>query len=244
MWTKKNGEQICVRESARVVLDDDGKVIYYEGMIEDITARIVAEDELKRNLERLEKAIEQTVSAMAKMIETRDPYTAGHQQRVAVLAVAIAEEMGLRDADIMALQMAAAIHDVGKIYVPAEILSRPGQLSETEFNLIKAHPQIGFQILKPIEFPWPVAEIVLQHHESLNGAGYPQQLSGDQIMMTARILRVADVVEAMVSHRPYRPARTLEATLDEIVKYQGILYDVDAVTACVRLFREKNFKFQ
>ena len=200
-------------------------------------------EERKENLAKLRKALGGTIQVLVAAVETRDPYTAGHQQRVAHLARAIAQEMGLSLGQIEGIRMAGAIHDIGKIAVPAEILSKPGKITETEFGIIKTHPQVGYDILKGIEFPWPVAKIVLQHQERLDGSGYPAGLKGDEIILEARILAVADVVEAMASHRPYRPALGIDRALEEISKNRGILYDADVVDACVRLFREKGFKF-
>ena len=200
-------------------------------------------EERKENLAKLRKALGGTIQVLVAAVETRDPYTAGHQQRVTHLARAIASEMGLSLGQIEGIRMAGAIHDIGKIAVPAEILSKPGKITETEFGIIKTHPQVGYDILKGIEFPWPVAKIVLQHQERLDGSGYPAGLKGDEIILEARILAVADVVEAMASHRPYRPALGIDRALEEISKNRGILYDADVVDACVRLFREKGFKF-
>ncbi|RKX70821.1 hypothetical protein DRP53_03725 [candidate division WOR-3 bacterium] len=209
----------------------------------DVTQRKKAEEDLQRSLAKLEQTINNTLEAMAKVLEARDPYTAGHQNRVAKLAKAIAEEMGLSRDQIQGLFTAAMIHDIGKIYVPAEILTRPKTLSESEFALIQTHPNIGYEILKTIDFPWPVAEIVLQHHERWNGSGYPQGLKDTDIMIEARILAVADVVEAMSSHRPYRPAKGLEATLEEISQKKGILYDPEVVDACLKVIKKRDFKF-
>jgi len=242
IWKRKNGKEIYVSESARAVFDDKGRPVYYEGMVIDITQRKNTEEELKQNFDKLKKTIEGTVYAMAKIVEVRDPYTAGHQQRVAALSEAIAREMGLDDNEILGLRLASLIHDVGKIYVPAEILSRPTKLSKMEFALIEKHPELGYEILKKtIEFPWPVAEIILQHHERLNGSGYPKGLKSKDILLQAKILAVADVVEAMCSHRPYRPARTLEMTLDEIAHNRGILYDRKVVEICLKLFKNKKY---
>jgi putative nucleotidyltransferase with HDIG domain len=177
-------------------------------------------------------------------VERRDPYTAGHQHRVANLAAAIANEIGLSEEQIDGVRMASVIHDLGKIHVPAEILSRPGRLTENEFSIIKTHPQTGYDILKTEEFPWPVAQIVLQHHERMDGSGYPSSLSGEEILLEARILAVADVVEAMASHRPYRPALGIDKALEEISKNKGVLYDAKVADACLRLFTEKGFKFE
>ena len=175
---------------------------------------------------------------MGTASEARDPYTAGHQKRVADLACAIATEMGLPDDKIEGLLMAGSIHDIGKISIPAEILSKPSTLTNIEFSLIKEHP-IGYDLLKNVESPWPLAEIVYQHHERMNGSGYPRNLKGDEIIMEARIMAVADVVEAMASHRPYRPAMGIEAALEEIGKNKGILYDNSVADACLKLFRRK-----
>jgi putative nucleotidyltransferase with HDIG domain len=194
-------------------------------------------------LSNLQKAMKGIVEAMGLTIETRDPYTAGHQRRVAELALAIAREMNLSDKQCEGMQMAGIIHDIGKIAVPAEILAKPTRLTEPEFTIIKTHPEVGYNILKNIEFPWPIAAIVHQHHERLNGRGYPQGLSGDDILVESRIIAVADVVEAMASHRPYRPALGIDAALQEIEKTAGVMYDVDAVHACLTLFKENRFEF-
>ena len=195
----------------------------------------------KQSAELLSKGLEDTVLVIATMVEMRDPYTSGHQQRVADLAVAIAREMGLPEEQIRGIHLAGVIHDLGKIQVPAEILSKPGRLSPAEFELIKNHPQTGYEVLKDIKFPWPIAQIVLQHHERLDGSGYPQGLKGDQIMLEARILIVADVVEAMSSHRPYRPGLGLSHALEELRRNRGRFYDPDVVDACLRLFEEHRY---
>lgn len=190
----------------------------------------------------LNRALEGTIRAMALAVESRDPYTAGHQQRVAELARAIAEEMELSTEEVQTVHYAGIIHDLGKLSVPAEILSKPTRLTAAEFELIKAHPGTGSEILKTVEFPWPLAKIVLEHHERMDGSGYPLGLSGDAIRMEARILAVADTIEAMASHRPYRPALGIETSLAEIAEKRGTLYDADVVNACVRLFREKGYQ--
>ena len=182
--------------------------------------------------------MEGTIHTIAATVEARDPYTAGHQTRVANLAAAIAQEMKLTDDQIEGIRMAGIIHDLGKINIPAEILSKPGKLSKLEFSLIKTHPQNGFDLLKEIEFPWPIAEMVLQHHEKMDGSGYPQGLKGDEIMIEARILDVADIVEAMSSHRPYRPAHGIEKALAQIKQDKGTLLDPDVVNACLKIFKE------
>jgi len=190
---------------------------------------------------QLREAMEGIIRAMSLTIESRDPYTSGHQQRVARLAAAMAREMGFSREQIQGAYLGGMIHDIGKISVPAEILSKPGRLSDIEFSLIRSHAQVGYDILKEIEFPWPIADMVHQHHERMDGSGYPRGLSGEDILLEARILGIADVVEAMASHRPYRPALGIEAALEEISRNAGKLYDPEAAKACLRLFREKGF---
>lgn len=190
---------------------------------------------------KLERALADTIQAIATTIEARDPYTAGHQLRVSRLAVAIAREMGLDDAQVVGVQRGAEIHDIGKVSIPAEILNRPKRLDDFEFALIKAHPKIGYDIVKDIDFPWPIATMILQHHERLDGSGYPNHLKGDEILLEAKILAVADVVEAMMNHRPYRPAQGLDAAIEEISQNSGRLYDPDVVAASVRLLRRAGF---
>lgn len=212
-------------------------------LFRDITERQEAQEAFHNTFKQLRRAMAGTIKAMALTVETRDPYTAGHQRRVADLAVAIAERMGIEREIIDGIQMAAVIHDLGKISVPAEILSKPGKLSEAEFNLIKVHPQAGYDILKNIEFPWPVADIIYQHHERLDGSGYPNKLMKNEIRIEARIIAVADVVEAMASHRPYRASLGLDAALKEIVEKKGIIYDHEVVDACEYVLKEKGFVF-
>ncbi len=197
--------------------------------------------ERARYAEKLRQSMECTLQAISATVEMRDPYTAGHQRRVARLAAAIARELGWDSEPIHGLFLAGIVHDLGKIYVPAEILSKPGRLTDLEYGLIKIHPQTGYEILKDIEFPWPIAAVLLQHHERLDGSGYPNGLKGDEILPEAKILAVADTVEAMWSHRPYRPGLGLEAGLDEIVRQRGVKFDPEAVDACVRLFRERGY---
>ena len=175
------------------------------------------------------------------MVETKDPYTAGHQRRVADLAVAIAVEMGLPPDRIEGLQIAGTLHDLGKISVPSEILTMPRMLTNIEFQIIKNHARAGYEILKDIEFPWPIGRMVLEHHERIDGSGYPQGLPGSQLLLESQILMVADVVEAIASHRPYRPSKGIEFSLEEIAKNRGILYNPETVDACLRLFREKGY---
>ena len=177
-------------------------------------------------------------------VETRDPYTAGHQSRSADLACAIAMEMGLAQEKTEGIRMAGIIHDIGKLSIPAEILSKPTALTEIEFSLIKVHSQSGYEMLKDVESPWPLAEIVYQHHERINGSGYPRNLKGNEILIESQILAVADVVEAMASHRPYRPTLGIEAALEEITKNKGILYNIAIADACLKLFREKGYQLK
>jgi PAS domain S-box-containing protein/putative nucleotidyltransferase with HDIG domain len=204
-----------------------------------IAARKRMEMELQQSNQKLQKTLEETVLALSTVVEMRDPYTAGHQNRVASIAAAIGRAMKLPDDQIHGIWVTALIHDIGKICVPSEILCKPGRITPIEFALIQEHAQTGFEILKSIEFPWPVAEIVHQHHERINGSGYPGGLQGDEILLESRILGVADVIEAMTFRRPYREALGLEAALDEIVQKKGILYDPAVVDACLRL----DFKF-
>jgi PAS domain S-box-containing protein/putative nucleotidyltransferase with HDIG domain len=210
----------------------------------DITERKQVEQALQNSYHKLRESLIATVNTLASTVEMKDPYTAGHQRRVTMLACAIAEEMGLTEEQFDGLRMAGLIHDIGKINVPAEILNRSGRISDTEFNIIKTHPQVGYNVLKDIEFPWPVAQIVLQHHERLDGSGYPQGLKKEEIMLEARILAVADVVEAMASHRPYRPAHSIAVALEKITKNRGIIYDPEVVDTCARVFTEKGFTFE
>ena len=180
---------------------------------------------------------------MTLTVEVRDPYTAGHQRRVANLARYIATDMGLSEQQIDGTRMAGVLHDLGKISVPVEILTKPSRLTEIEYKMIQTHPQVALDILKEIEFPWPIAQIVYQHHERMDGSGYPLGISGEEILIEARIVAVADTVEAMVSHRPYRPALGVKQALKEILQKRAIIYDPKAVDACVKLFRDKKFKF-
>jgi PAS domain S-box-containing protein len=242
-FTRKDGVDGVCETSLFPLRNEEGDVTAVFGVCRDITENKKAAENLQRSYDQLRETFIATVNTLASTIEMRDPHTAGHQRRVTILACAIAEEMGLSEDQFDGLRMAGLIHDLGKINVPAEILSKPGRINDIEFSLIRYHPQICHDILKTIELPWPVAKIVLQHHERLNGSGYPQGLKGDEIMMEARILAVADVVEAMASHRPYRPALGIELALEEITRERGILYDPGVVDVCMRLFSEKNFMF-
>ena len=210
----------------------------------DITERKKAEDKLQQTLKSLRKAVGTTIQVLVSAVESRDSYTAGHQSRSADLACAIAMEMGLAQEKIEGILMAGIIHDIGKLSIPAEILSKPTKLTNLEFSLIKEHSRSGHEMLKDVESPWPLAEIVYQHHERMNGSGYPRNLKGDEILLESRILAVADVVEAMASHRPYRPTLGIEAAIEEIEKNRGILYDNTVADACLRLFREKCYQLK
>lgn len=187
--------------------------------------------------------LDETLQALSLMLEKRDPYTSGHQRRVADLAEKIAIEMGLSKDQAHGIRLAGIVHDIGKIQIPSDVLTKPGKLSDIEFSLMKLHPQAGYEILIGIKFPWPIAKAVHQHHERLDGSGYPNGLKGDQIIMDARIIAVADVVEAMSSHRPYRPGLGLDAALDEVISKRGIHFDPEVVDACIRLFKERGYKF-
>jgi putative nucleotidyltransferase with HDIG domain len=210
----------------------------------DISKRKQTEEKLNRTLDSLRKAIGMTIQVLISVVETRDPYTAGHQKRVANLARAIATEMGLSPEKIEGVRMAGFIHDIGKISIPAEILSKPTKLSKIEYVLIQEHSRSGYEILKDVESPWPLAQIVYQHHERMDGSGYPQNMKGEEIIMEARIIAVADVVESMASHRPYRPALGIDTALEEIKNNKGTLYDDAVADACLRLFWEKDFQLQ
>jgi putative two-component system response regulator len=204
-------------------------------------ARKKAEEDLRESLASLNKALNGTIHVLSAVSEIRDPYTAGHQKRVGNLAQAIARELGLDPDRVEGIRVGGVIHDIGKLSIPAEILSKPSRLSKFEFEMVKSHPQIGYDILADTDFAWPLAEMALQHHERMDGSGYPQGLKGEAIRLDARILAVADVIEAMASHRPYRAALGIEAALEEIEKNRGLLYDAEVVSACLRLFREKGY---
>ena len=199
---------------------------------------------LRESEQRLKRTLLESVSAVAAMVELRDPYTAGHQRRVANIAEAVGREMGLQGQTIEGLVLAAVVHDVGKISIPTEILSKPGRLNEVEFALIKQHSESGYEILKGIDFPWPIAQMVRQHHERLDGSGYPHGLKGDDILLEARILAVTDVIEAMASHRPYRPGLGIDVALEEVERHRGAQFDSDVVDSALRLFRQQGYQLE
>jgi PAS domain S-box-containing protein len=228
--------------SARAINIDNEECLIF--IMQDVTDNKRINKELQSSVESLRKAVGSTIQVLVSALETRDPYTAGHQHRSANLACAIAREIGLSKDQIEGLRMAGVIHDIGKLSIPAEILTNPRKLMGIEFSLIKEHPRTGFEMLKDVESPWPLAEIVLQHHERMDGTGYPRNLKGDQILMEARILSVADVVEAMASHRPYRASLGIDSALEEIEKNKGILYDNMVADACLKLFREQGYKLE
>jgi PAS domain S-box-containing protein/putative nucleotidyltransferase with HDIG domain len=239
-----DGRRIYLSVNGAPIFGESGHISEVVFSIDDVTEQRHAEEKISETIEKLKRSIDDTIRAMAMIAETRDPYTAGHQERVANLSVAIAEDLNLLPEKINGIRMAGMIHDIGKVKIPAEILSKPGKLSNLEFSLIKVHAEVGYDILRSIEFPYPVAQIAYQHHERVDGSGYPRGLKGDEIVMEARIIAVADVVEAMASHRPYRPALGIDAALEEIEKNRGVLYDDTVAEACLRLFREKGFQIK
>ena len=225
-------------------LRSDGRVVGLIHVTRDITERKKAEEHLQLTLDSLRKAVKAAIQTMVSAVEAKDPYTAGHQSRSASLSHAITTEMGLSKEKIDSICMAGRIHDIGKLSIPAEILSKPTKLSVTELSLIREHAQRGYDMLKDIESPWPLAEIVYQHHERMDGSGYPRNLKGKEILIEAQILAVADVVEAMASHRPYRPAIGIDAALQEIEKNRDVFYNRAVADTCLKLFREDGYKIE
>ncbi len=234
-WIKKNGEVVWAEQSNVPVYDNDGRLIAIEGIARDVTERQKANEALKR-------AFYSIVSVLSDMLNLKDPYTQFHEKNVAKLALEIAERMGLDEFTIESIRVASMVHDIGKINIPTEILSKPGKLSDIEFEMIKKHPETAYEILRKVDLPWPVAEIVYQHHERLDGSGYPRHLKSDEILLEAKIIIVADVVEAMSSHRPYRAALGFEAAIEEIKKNAGVLYDAEIVQICTSIL-EEGFRF-
>jgi PAS domain S-box-containing protein len=237
---RKDNTEIMVGAHGKIITINGHRVVI--GMIQDITDKLRSEQTIHEYIQRLERSIASTVDAVSLMVELRDPYTAGHERRVGEISADIAAELGL-DANVQrGLRIAGALHDVGKITVPAEILSKPSRLSPIEYELVRSHAQQGYEVLKGIDFPWPIAEVARQHHERIDGSGYPRGLKGEEILLEARIMAVADVVESMASHRPYRPSRGINEALGEIENGGGVRFDSNVVAACLRLFREKEYR--
>lgn len=239
---KKEGTTIWAEISSKTIYEN-GIPKYYQGVVRDITEKIGAEENLKQSYIKIQETLNATIKTISNIVETKDPYTAGHQVRVARLCTAIAEKLGFDKKKINAINIAALIHDIGKIGVPASILSKPSRLSGIEFEMVKTHSEIGYNIIKEIDFGFPIAEIIYQHHERLNGSGYPRGLKGSDIMSEAKILAVADTVESMSTHRPYRPALGIDKALKELKEGRGVLYDIDVVDTCIGVFRENKFNF-
>ena len=239
----KDGSERLFNMSGAPNIDADGKVVGAVGTFKDVTDLTRSEAELQISFNKLQMAMSSTINAISLIVESRDPYTAGHQRRVASLAIAIAEEMKLSEDRIDKIRMGGLIHDIGKIYIPAEILTKPGRLSKIEFDMMKSHPEVGYKILQQVDFIPPIAQMVYQHHERMDGSGYPLGISGDDILLESRIIAVADSVEAMASHRPYRPALGIEKALEMILNKKGKSYDSQIVDACVTLFKDRDFQF-
>jgi PAS domain S-box-containing protein/putative nucleotidyltransferase with HDIG domain len=239
----KDGTERHFSISGAPNFDSEGNFIGLVGTFKNMTEIRRSEMELKRSFEKLQSAMSSTINAISMIVESRDPYTAGHQRRVAKLAVAIAEKMGLSEDRIELIRMGSLIHDIGKIYIPSEILTKPTRLGDLEFTMVKSHPTVGYEILNKVDFIPTIVDIVHQHHERIDGSGYPLGISGDKIFLESRIVAVADIVEAMASNRPYRPARGTAIALEEIKKMRGSALDTEVVDTCLRLFEEQNFNF-
>ncbi len=236
---------LCIYAAGRDAFDDE-EIRLLSGLANELAFGIVnlrARTEHHQSAERLRRGMESTIEALAGTLELRDAYTAGHQRRVAELAAEIARELGVSEGEVHGIHLAATVHDLGKIQVPAEILTKPTRLTNLEFEFVKTHAQAGYDLLKDIDFPWPIAQLVYQHHERLDGSGYPRGLRSEDILIGAKILAVADTIEAMSSHRPYRAGLGIETSLAEITKNHDKLYDAAVVNACVKLFHEKRFTF-
>ncbi|MEA2087501.1 MAG: HD-GYP domain-containing protein [Candidatus Caldatribacteriota bacterium] len=240
---KKDGTRLPIEMSLSSLDIKSNKKWHSVAIIRDISERKKTEEKIIKINQKLEEMVNNIVNGLVRIIEIKNPYTSGHQKRVSILATAIAREMGLAEEKVNFIKIAALVHDIGKTTIPAEILNKPNKLAEIEYKLIKAHPQTGYDILKDINFPWAVEEIVLQHHERIDGSGYPQGLKEDEILMESKIVAVADVVEAMSSHRPYRPSLGIKKALEEISQNRGILYDPKVADTCLKLFRERKFEF-
>lgn len=239
----KNGQVVVLESNGVPFFDEQTQLLGYRGIARDITERKIAMEALKKSRDDLHSSLEETVASLASTAEKRDPYTAGHQQRVDRLACAIARELGLAEEQIEGLHIAALLHDIGKITLPSEYLAKPTLLTKEEQAVIRCHPAVGYEILKTIHFPWPVAEIVHQHHEHLDGSGYPRGLNDEDILLEAKILAVADVVEAMSSHRPYRPSLGIDRAIEEISEGRERRYHAPSVDACLRLLADKRIEF-
>ena len=241
---RNNGQVIIIECKIVPIKNYRNEIIGSIISFSNISDRRRAELEMKNNLRNLRKTLKGTVNALATLSEKRDPYTAGHQRRVTQLACLIAREMKLNSREVEGIFVAGILHDIGKIYIPSEILNRPGKISEAEFTIIKTHSEVGYEIVKEIEFPWNISNIILQHHERIDGSGYPYRLKGDEIQREAKIITVSDVVEAISSHRPYRPSLGIEMAMKEISTNKGLLYDEETVDVCIKIFREKDFCFK
>ncbi len=243
------GEETFIHQANKAIVKIKGVPIFEESLysgsvllLNDNTESILAEEKLRHSYTMLQKATEDIIQAMAYTSEIRDPYTAGHQKKVCELAVAICKEMKVTEEQLQGVRFAAMIHDIGKISVPSEILSKPGKIGITEFEVVKGHSQTGYELLDRIHFPWPISKIVHQHHERLDGSGYPTGLKEDEILLEAKIIAVADIIEAMTSHRPYRPALGIDIAIEEITTNSGTFFDPNVVDACVSIF-ENGFQF-
>lgn len=244
VFLSKGGEKIPVVFSSSIMRDNKGDVQGVILVAQSIVGRKRLEEKLQHTLVTLRKAMRGAIHAMALTVEKRDPFTAGHQRRVSDLARAIAREMGLADERIDGVRMCAIVHDLGKMFISPEILTKPRKLTKGEYNIIKTHPMAGYEILKEIDFPWPIAEIEMQHHERIDGSGYPNGLTGKDILLESKILAVSDVFDAMVFKRPYREAISIDRALEKISKDKGILFDPDVVDACARVFNENGFRYR
>ena len=241
---RKDGSEFWASLNAQYIKNEQDEIVGIEGLMRDVSERIKFTEDLERQREELEKRLHQSVSAISKIGEIRDVYTSGHQKRVAELACAIGSEMGLPDERINALSIGGLIHDIGKMFIPSDILNKPGKITDLEYEILQTHAEESYNVVKQIDFPAEIPTMIYQHHERLDGTGYPQGLSGDEIILESRILAVADVVEAMNSHRPYRPALGTDAALEEILQYSGKKYDAEVVNVCMKLFKENGFAFQ
>jgi PAS domain S-box-containing protein len=242
-FVRKDGSTFPGLVNATAIRDPGGRYMRSLSTVVDISEQVAAREEVRRTAQQLRRTVEGTILAMSNVVEARDPYTAGHERRVSELCVAIGKEMGMAEDDLEGLRLGALIHDIGKIAVPAEILAKPGRLSEIEFTLVEQHSPSGFDILQAIEFSWPIADMVLQHHERLDGSGYPAGLTAEAILPEAKILAVADVVEAMSSHRPYRAALGIDAALTEVRENAGVKYDAAVAAACATVVAQRDFAF-